>query len=132
MVYAVTGHNPEQNSGLNIGYAGDMAWLLVSTTTGEIRSVYTDMEGYDVHVGANLHYNSGGNTPTKDPELSKQASELQTKLKRWMALNAAAEEPGVYDDEDEEEREIDRILNDNPDAADEYLSDIFREYGRPA
>lgn len=132
MVYAVTGRSLDQNSGLNIAYAGDMAWALVSTKTGEVRAVYTDMEGYDVHIGENFNFNAGGNLPTKDPELNKQASMLQAKLKRWMALNAASEEPGMYDDDNEEEKEFDRILNDNPDAADDYLNEIFAEYGKPA
>lgn len=130
MVRAVTGKEPGNNTGLNIGYAYDHAWVLVSTKTGEIRVVYTDKEAYEVHVQRSFDFNDPyWDAAVKDQNLQASASYLQEKLKRWLKLDAAAEEPGDWDDEFDD---ANQELEDNPMAADELFDDILAEYGAPA
>ena len=127
-VRIVTGHDLQNNAGLNIGWAGDHAWAIVSTNTGEVRVVYTDMEGYDVHHDMNFNFENAG-IPSKDPNLTEVSEELKQKLHRYLELNAAGNEPGDWDDEFDDanaEMELD------PDADQKLLDSIFDQYGEPA
>jgi hypothetical protein len=122
VVRAVTGKDLQNNAGLNISYAGDHAWALVSTNTGEVRVVYTDMEGAEVHHDLNFNFEQAA-VPAKDENLSIAADELQNKLRRYIELNDANGEWG--DEEDEESDE--EIVDDQ-----EFLDNIFDQYGAPA
>lgn len=127
IVRTTTGKDPGNNAGLNIGYAYDYAWILVSTNTGEIRTVYTDKEGFEVYNTPSFDFNVE-NWISKDPALQEAADDLQSQLERWMKLNAAAEEPGDWDDEFDD---ANQELEDDPEAADRLMDQIMAKYGRP-
>lgn len=128
IVRTVTGKDPGNNNGLNIGYAGDYAWILVSTKTGEIQCVYTDKEGFDVYVQRGFLSDDNWDESVKDPNLQVAAEDLKTQLMRWMKLDAAVEEPGNWDDEfDDANRELEY----DPEAADKLIDQIMDKYGNP-
>lgn len=127
VVRAVTGQDTGNNTGLNISYAGDHAWILVSTKTGEIRVVYTDFEGFEVHVNDSFAFEQSRNG-AKDTNLTAKAEELRAKLSHYLKLNAAAGEPGDWDDEFDD---ANRELEDNPNAEQDLLDSIFAQYGEP-
>jgi hypothetical protein len=140
VIRAVTGKDPGNTTGLNIGWAGDHAWALVSTKTGELQVVYTDMEGFDVYVQRSFDLDDARwDQEIKDENLTRAAEELRSKLKWFMELNTAGD-PSVrdiegYDDVEGDDDELDAASNamaENPDADQETLDQIFAKYGTPA
>jgi len=119
-IYAATGVDLHDRE-INLFDAGDVAWVLVDTKTGDTAVVRTDFDYGDSGYSRTF---TGGSGDDWRPEFLAVVEKLADILSTYMNRHRA--ENDTWSDDEEE---LERQYSDDGDNADDLLDKVFEKYG---
>lgn len=119
-IYAATGVDLHDRE-INLFDAGDVAWVLVDTKTGDTAVVRTDFDYGDSGYSRTF---TGGSGDDWRPEFLAVVEKLADILSTYMNRHRAENDTWSNDEE-----ELERQYSDDGDNADDLLDKVFEKYG---